>query len=80
MRFKEVENKEKYLKENYIYMDIPKLTDKKKCRHCDTVFQVSAFKVIVEYNSQTKQDEEFIVCPKAPKCDGTLIDWRDADF
>ena len=78
MKFKEIKDKEKYLKEHYIFTPVPKLTDKKRCDHCDNEFVVGDFKVEISYSSFTgKDDEEFIVCPNAPNCDGTLIDWMD---
>ena len=65
-----IEDKENYLKDNYPFMDIPKLTDKKRCIHCDTIFSVGEFKVFKD-----KKGEEYICCPNAPDCDGSVIDW-----
>ena len=65
-----IENKQKYLEENYPFEEIPKLTDKLECLHCDSIFTVGDFKV---YKDET--DFEFICCPNAPECDGTIIDW-----
>jgi hypothetical protein len=79
MKFKEIENKELYLKEHYIFSPLPALTDKRHCIHCDQDFIVGDFKVQLEYNNYTKRIEEYIVCPNAPKCDGTLIDWVRVD-
>jgi hypothetical protein len=73
MKFKEIKNKEIYLKQNYPFVDIPKLTDKKHCIHCNEDFIVGDYKVEILYN------EEYIVCPNAPNCDGTIIDWLDID-
>ncbi len=64
-----IKNKEKYLKENYPFVDIPKMTEKKRCIHCDNIIIVGEYKVISDNN------EEFICCPNAPECNGTLIDW-----
>ncbi len=63
-------NKQKYLDDNYPFEDVPKLTDKKRCIHCDTIFEVGSYKVYKD-----RVGGEFICCPKAPECDGTVIDW-----
>ncbi|MDP3914008.1 MAG: hypothetical protein Q8R96_09760 [Bacteroidota bacterium] len=69
-----IENKQKYLDENYPFVDIPKLSDQKLCIHCDKVIKVVDYKVI-----QIKSGHEFICCPNAPECNGTVIDWIDID-
>ena len=69
-----IKKKDKYLKENYPFVDIPKLTDKKRCIHCDNVFTVGDYKVFKD-----KSGDEFICCPNAPECDGTVIDWFRLD-
>jgi len=40
-----IKNKQKYLADNYPFEDTPKLTDKKRCIHCDTIIIVGDFKV-----------------------------------
>lgn len=65
-----IENKQKYLKENFPFTDVPKLTDKRRCIHCDAIFRVSSYKVLKD-----ESGEEYICCPNAPDCDGTVIDW-----
>lgn len=67
---KVIEDKEAYLKENYPFYPVPKLTAHRLCIHCDEVIVVGAFKVIVGRNGM-----EYICCPHAPACDGTVIDW-----
>lgn len=67
-------NKERYLDENFPFDEVPKLTDKKRCIHCDTGFIVGDYKVFKD-----KGGYEFICCPNAPDCDGTVIDWFDLD-
>lgn len=74
MQLVKISNKEQYLKENYPFKDIPKLTDKKRCIHCDSVITVGDFKVFKD-----KRDEEYICCPNAPECNGTVIDWFNVD-
>jgi len=69
MKFKEVYLKSSYLKEHYPFNDVPKLTDKKHCIHCGENITVGDYKVAIE------NGEEYIVCPNAPKCDGTVMDW-----
>ncbi|MHC1775467.1 MAG: hypothetical protein AB9834_08650 [Lentimicrobium sp.] len=65
-----ITNKQKYLEENYPFDGIPKLTDKVECIHCDSIITVGDFKV---YKDET--GFEFICCPNAPDCNGTVIDW-----
>jgi hypothetical protein len=44
--------------------------DKKvKCIHCGEMINTKDYKV------QKEGKNLFIVCPNAPKCDGTIIDW-----
>jgi hypothetical protein len=69
-----IKNKKKYLDENYPFDPTPKLTDQKRCLHCDTVFTVGDFKVFKD-----EYGEELIYCPNAPGCDGTVIDWFTVD-
>jgi hypothetical protein len=70
MTFKQIENKDRYLFENYPFEKIPKLTDKKHCLHCDKTIIVGDYKVEID-----EFYEEYIVCPNAPECDGTVMDW-----
>jgi hypothetical protein len=70
-----IEDKQKYLDENYPFEGIPDLTDKKRCIHCDQIITVGDYKVF-----KAEDDNEFIYCPNAPDCDGTLIDWIDLEF
>lgn len=67
-----VKDKQKYLDENYPFTEIPELADRKKCIHCGSVIIVGNYKVF----SDTKGNE-YICCPNAPECDGTIIDWMD---
>jgi len=66
-----IKNKQQYLEDNYPFEEIPKLTDKKHCIHCDNDIIVGDFKVFLD------EGEEYICCPNAPECDGTIIDWVD---
>jgi len=65
-----IENKQEYLDMNYPFLEKPLLTDKRKCIHCEEIFVVGDFKVFKD-----KRGEEYICCPHAPDCDGTIIDW-----
>lgn len=67
-------DKQKFLKENYPFQDVPELTDQKRCIHCDEVITVGDFKV---YKDET--GFEYICCPNAPECNGTVIDWMDPE-
>lgn len=69
-----IKNKQEYLNHNYPFEDTPKLSDSKRCIHCNTVFSVGDFKVF-----KNKRGDEFISCPHAPECSGTVIDWVRLD-
>jgi len=64
--------KQKYLNEHYPFTEIPEVSDRKRCLHCDFIIIVGNYKVFVD-----EQGEEYICCPNAPKCNGTVIDWLD---
>lgn len=66
-----VGDKQKYLNENYPFAYPPKLADMVKCIHCDEIILVGDYKVFKD-----ELDNEYICCPNAPKCDGTVIDWQ----
>lgn len=68
-----IKDKQKYLNDNYPFDDVPKLTDKKYCIHCEEIITVGDYKVFKD-----EDGEEYIYCPNAPDCDGTIIDWFDA--
>ncbi len=65
-----IEDKQKYFSENYPFADPPKLTDQKECIHCGAIITVGNFKVFKD-----SFRDEYICCPNAPECDGTVIDW-----
>jgi hypothetical protein len=69
-----IKNKQQYLQENYPFADIPRLTDERLCLHCDTVITVGDYKVY-----RHPGGTEFICCPNAPECNGTVIDWMELD-
>jgi len=65
-----IKDKQKYLKQNYPFTNPPKLTENKECLHCGEIITVGDFKVF-------KDDfgNEYICCPNASQCNGTVIDW-----
>jgi hypothetical protein len=67
-----IEDKQKYLNENYPFNEIPEVSDRKRCIHCDSIIIVGNYKVFVD-----EQGVEYICCPNAPECNGTVIDWLD---
>lgn len=73
MKEVEIEDRQKYLTENYPFEEVPKMHDKKRCIHCDSIIVVGDYKVFVDEGG-----EEYIYCPNAPKCNGTIIDWIDS--
>jgi hypothetical protein len=74
MREIKIINKQKYLNENYPFEGTPKLSDQKQCIHCNISFNVGEFKVFID-----QRGDEFICCPNAPECDGTVIDWFNVE-
>ena len=69
-----IKNKGKYLRDNYPFMGVPKLTDKRYCVHCEKNFTVKDYKVFLVNKT------ELICCPNAPECNGTVIDWMHVIF
>jgi len=69
-----INNKQKYLEDNYTFEGVPDLMEKKRCIHCDAIFTVGDYKVIKDHTGF-----EYICCPHAPDCNGTVIDWIDLD-
>ena len=67
-----IENKQNYINENYPFAEIPSLTDLKECIHCGSIITVGDYKVF-----RDNTGEEYICCPNAPDCDGTVIDLLD---
>lgn len=65
-----IEDKEKYLRENYPFGTIPELGNEIVCIHCDNIFKVGSYTVFKD-----EYGDEYICCPDAPKCNGTVIDW-----
>lgn len=64
-----IKDKQKYLNDEYPFEDKPKLSDKVRCIHCGSIITVGDYKVF-------KIDwDEYICCPNAPECNGTIIDW-----
>mgnify|MGYP003115766013 CR=1 FL=1 len=66
-------DKSKYLDDNYPFYPVPKLTDKRRCIHCDEIITVGKYKVWID--EDINPDFEYISCPNSPDCDGTVIDW-----
>ena len=74
MKELKIDDKQKYFDDHYPFLDVPKLTDKKECIHCNKVIIVGDYKVF-----KNQSGFEFICCPNAPECDGTIIDWLPVD-
>lgn len=70
-----IADKQKYLDENYPFEDVPQLSDKRYCLHCGQTITVGDYKVFID-----DDENELIFCPKAPECDGTVIDWMPSNF
>ena len=69
--FFKIKAKKVYFNNRYPFRPKLKLTDKQVCLHCEKEFFVGDYQILIENN------KEYIVCPNAPECDGTLIDWMD---
>ncbi len=63
-------NRERFFLENYPFLGVPKLTDKRECIHCGKVITVGNYKIY-----ENEVGFQFICCPNSPECDGTVIDW-----
>lgn len=68
----EIKDKQKYLDKNYPFTPIPELADRKNCIHCNSQIIVGNYKVFADSSGM-----EYICCPNAPECNGTVIDWID---
>lgn len=69
-----INDKQKYLDENHPTGEELVLTDKLECLHCGEVITVGDYKVFKE------DGIEYIYCPNAPECDGTVIDWMPVGY
>jgi len=67
-----IEDKQKYLNEHYPFVGTPEVADRKRCIHCDSIIIVGNYKVYKDNHGN-----EYICCPNAPECNGTLIDWMN---
>jgi len=70
-----IDDKQKYLTENYPFGNIPNLTDERCCIHCQSIIKVGDYKVYKD-----EFGDEFICCPNTPDCNGTVIDWVSTDY
>jgi hypothetical protein len=66
-----IKDKQRYLLEHYPFKEVPELADRKHCIHCDRDIIVGNYKVFLD------NGEEYICCPNAPECNGTVIDWME---
>lgn len=62
----DMSEKKAYLEKHWSSIDF---NDKKTCIHCSQQIKVSDFKI------EVLNGFEYICCPNAPQCDGTIIDW-----
>lgn len=69
-----IQDKQSYLNENYPFTDVPELADRKECIHCESHIIVGNYKVF-----RNELGQEYIYCPNAPACNGTVIDWIDIE-
>lgn len=70
-------DKQNYLNDHCPFDNDLKLTDKKRCIHCNKVIVVGGYKVYKENGPGRYDRFEYICCPNAPECDGTIIDWME---
>ena len=66
-----IADKKKYLEDNYPFGGVPQLYEKRECLHCGKIITVGDYKVYRDEDDGF----EYICCPHAPECDGTIIDW-----
>jgi len=72
--FFNIKAKKEYLSNNSPFKP-DNLADKKICIHCGKEIVVGDYKILIEKNGNSVVD--FIACPNAPECDGSIIDWFD---
>ncbi len=68
-----IKDKQKYLDENW-GVESFKLLDQVLCLHCNQLVTVGKYKVF------RSKGFDYICCPNAPECNGTIIDWMPADW
>jgi len=68
-----IADKQQFINDEYPFESPPQLTDKRKCLHCGEVITVGDYKVF----RNEEMGEDYICCPNAPDCDGSIIDWVD---
>ena len=67
-----IKDKQKYLDENWGVNSFD-LLDQVYCLHCNQIVTVGKYKVF------RTEKMDFICCPNAPECNGTVIDWMPID-
>ncbi|MCB9177939.1 MAG: hypothetical protein H6590_00750 [Flavobacteriales bacterium] len=70
-----IADKAKYLTENFPFEEMPALTEQRRCIHCERIITVGDYKVFRDVGDGF----EYICCPHAPDCDGTVIDWTSVE-
>jgi len=55
-----------------------KMDSNKFCINCEQWIKVNDFKILVQLNLKGEK-EISVVCPNAPECDGSTIDWKNMD-
>lgn len=70
-----ITDKQAYINNEYPFEPKLLLTDKKRCIHCDKIIIVGDYKVFKD-----DYGTEYICCPNAPECNGSIIDWFDVEL
>lgn len=68
-----IKNKSDYIKKNSPVEGHENIEDKRKCLHCESVFQIKDYKVVAG------PEIDYISCPYYPVCDGDILDWAPTD-
>lgn len=76
MEFKIIDESQReiYFIEKCPFSPVPKFSSTKYCLHCAKLIKVKDYKV------EIFEGEELIVCPNAPECNGSALDWMHKDL
>ena len=70
-----VQDKQQFLNENHPTGPVPELTQQFRCLHCGEIITVGDYRVFKEKGDNF----QYISCPNAPECGGTVIYWIPVD-
>ena len=66
-------DRQKFLNKHSPFSKKIDIEEKKECIHCGEIIRVKDYKV--EQLDLPKETVYLILCPNAPRCSGTIMDW-----